>query len=142
VQQGGARASRYPLMRDVEVSDLIPDFILDGVRSGARSIPGYSVLGAILGKDPLTDAPLPTGPTAFVDQLLTPGPFGTTVGPVLDAIDIAGDGVRLLRDGLAAHDLTAEPSTRDLGAAWDELSVPEGVSGNLAITEGYVDAIV
>ena len=60
--------------RDLEATDLIPDWIIDGVTSAAREIPGYTLLTVITGKDPLTDEPATVSRTEFVEKLLTFGP--------------------------------------------------------------------
>ncbi|KQY25005.1 hypothetical protein ASD16_05965 [Cellulomonas sp. Root485] len=128
--------------RDLEVTDLLPDFIIDGVTSAAREIPGYTLLTVITGKDPLTDEPATVSRTEFVEKLLTFGPFGAAVGPLLQTIDVLGDIVTLLMDALAAHNLTLSRIGHDISAAWDEMGVTEGIDGNVAIVERYVDAIV
>ena len=112
--------------RDLEVTDLLPDFIIDGVTSAAREIPGYTLLTVITGKDPLTDEPATVSRTEFVEKLLTYGPFGAAVGPLLQTIDVLGDIFTLLMDALAAHNLTLARIGHDIAAAWDEMSVTEG----------------
>lgn len=128
--------------RDLEVTDLIPDWIIDGVTSAAQEIPGYTLLTVITGKDPLTDEPATVSRTEFVEKLLTFGPFGAAVGPLLQTIDVLGDIVTMLMDALAAHNLTFARIGSDISAAWDEMGVLEGIDGNVAIVERYVDAIV
>ncbi|KQR16295.1 DUF4157 domain-containing protein [Cellulomonas sp. Leaf334] len=128
--------------RDLEVTDLIPDWIIDGVTSAAQEIPGYTLLTVITGKDPLTDEPATVSRTEFVEKLLTFGPFGAAVGPLLQTIDVLGDIVTLLMDALAAHNLTLSRIGSDISSAWDEMGVLEGIDGNVAIVERYVDAIV
>lgn len=128
--------------RDLEVTDLLPDFIIDGVTSAAQEIPGYTLLTVITGKDPLTDEPATVSRTEFVEKLLTFGPFGAAVGPLLQTIDVLGDIVTLLMDALAAHNLTLSRIGSDISAAWDEMGITEGIDGNVAIVERYVGAIV
>lgn len=128
--------------RDLEVTDLIPDWIIDGVTSAAQEIPGYTLLTVITGKDPLTDEPATVSRTEFVEKLLTFGPFGAAVGPLLQTIDVLGDIVTMLMDALAAHNLTFARIGSDISAAWDEMGVLEGIDGNVAIVERYVSAIV
>lgn len=128
--------------RDLEVTDLIPDWIIDGVTSAAQEIPGYTLLTVITGKDPLTDEPATVSRTEFVEKLLTFGPFGAAVGPLLQTIDVLGDIVTMLMDALAAHNLTFARIGSDISAAWDEMGVLEGIDGNVAIVERYISAIV
>ena len=59
---------------DVSVTDLIPDWILDGVRAAVRAIPGYTLLTYITGTDPLTDEPVSVSPAELIETLLTYGP--------------------------------------------------------------------
>jgi hypothetical protein len=125
-----------------DATDLIPDFILDGVKSAISAIPGYDLLAGIIGKDPITDQPVRMNRTELIEKLLTYGPFGANVGQVLQAVDVLGDVYTLVTDGLAANNLTMARIERDIGAAWDEISVTDGIDGNAAIVRRYVDAIL
>jgi hypothetical protein len=148
-QQETVAGARTTLMRDVtdylpdvSVSDVIPDWILDGVRETIRAIPGYVVLTYITGRDPLSDEPAPASPQELVEALLTFGPFGAAVGTVLQAIDVLGEIFDFVREELAAQDLTLARVQRDIASAWDELSIANGIAGNVAIVRRYVDALL
>lgn len=148
-QQQTVPAARTTLMRDVtdylpdvSVSDVIPDWILDGVRSAVRAIPGYTLLTYITGNDPLTDEPVAVSHEELIETLLTYGPFGAAVGTVLQSIDVLGEIFDFVSEGLATHDLTLARLKRDIGDAWDELSVTNGIAGNVAIVERYVNALL
>lgn len=149
VQQQAAPATRSTLMRDVSdflpdvsLNDLIPDWILDGVRSAVRLTPGYLLLTFITGKDPLTDEPVAVSAERLIETLLTYGPFGAAVGAVLQSIDVLGQIFDFVTEGLAANDLTLVRIERDINAAWDEMSVGNGIAGNLAIVQRYVTALL
>jgi Domain of unknown function (DUF4157) len=149
VQQQHSARARASLLRDlsdylpdISVSDLIPDWILDGVRSLVRAIPGYTLLTYITGKDPLSDEPVTVGRQELIDTLLTYGPFGPAVGPVLEAIDVLGEVFDFVSSSLAEHDLTFDRIKRDVENAWHELSVTNGIAGNVAIVRRYVDAFL
>jgi hypothetical protein len=148
-QQQTVAAARTTLMRDISdylpdisLSDLIPDWILDGVRSAIRAIPGYTVLTYITGTDPLTGDPVTVSQEELIDTLLPFGPFGAAVGTVLQTIDVLGDIFTFVSESLAAHNLTFARIKRDIDNAWDELSVTNGIAGNVAIVERYVDAFL
>nr|MDQ3822723.1 DUF4157 domain-containing protein [Actinomycetota bacterium] len=148
-QQQSVAAARTTLMRavtdylpDVSVTDVIPDWILDGVRSAVRAIPGYTLLTYVVGSDPLTDEPVTVTPVDMIETLLTYGPFGPAVGPVLQTIEVLGDIFTFVRESLVANNLTLDRISRDVDAAWDELSVTNGVAGNVAIVRRYVDAFL
>jgi hypothetical protein len=153
-QQASLPATRATLMRDladllpdvalpdVSVADVIPAWILDGVRSALQLTPGYALLTYITGTDPLTGAPVQVSPEWFVDQLLSFGPFGAGVGAALGAIDAVEGVFDLLAAELAANDLTPARIQRDIDSAWAQLSITLGVEGNLAIVRGYVERIL
>lgn len=142
VAQQSGPAVHPMIMRDVSVTDVIPDFILDGVRDAVAAIPGYTLLTLIIGTDPLTDRPVQTQREELVEKLLTYGPFGSAVAQVLRSIDVIGDVFTLISDGFAAHNLTLTRIGNDIDAAWEELSVTNGIDGNVAIVRRYVDAIL
>lgn len=139
---GGAavRLSAVPVMRDV--SDWIPDFILDGIRDAISEVPGYRLVTVIVGTDPLTHRPVRAAREELIEELLTFGPFGESVSQVLHAIDVIGDVFTVISTGLSDHNLTLARIEHDIGAAWDELSVTKGIDGNVAIVRRYVDAIL
>jgi hypothetical protein len=148
-QQHTVPAARTTLMRgvtdylpDVSVGDIIPDWVLDGVRSAVRAIPGYTLLTYITGTDPLTDEPVTVSHEELIETLLTYGPFGAAVGTVLQSIDVLGEIFDFVAESLAAHDLTLARLKRDISSAWDELSVTNGIAGNVAIVERYVTALL
>lgn len=143
VDRGGsgapARSAAGPIMRDAR--DLIPDFIIEGVRDVVLAVPGYRLVTVIIGKDPITDKSVAATEQELVEELLTFGPFGAEVGQVLHAVDVIGDIVSMITGGLAQHNLTLARVEHDFGAAWDEMSVTKGIDGNAAIVHRYVSAI-
>ena len=148
-QQNTSALARSSIMRDVtdylpevSVTDIIPDWILDGVRTEVRAIPGYTLLTYVTGVDPLSDEPVSVTPAQLVETLLTYGPFGAAVGPVLEAIEVLGEIFAFVSEQLDANGLTLARITRDIGAAWDEFSVTNGIAGNVAIVDRYVSAFL
>ncbi|MCC2316305.1 eCIS core domain-containing protein [Cellulomonas xiejunii] len=142
VQQVALDTWRAPVARDFEVTDLLPDFIVEGVTSAVQAIPGYSLVGMITGKDPLTDEPVRPPDLELVEKVLTWGPFGAAVGPVLQGVEVLAEIIAYLRERMVAHDLTWDRISGDISAAWDEMGITEGISGNVAIVERYVDAFL
>jgi hypothetical protein len=132
-QQGTSALARSTLMRGFELTDLIPDSVLDAVRSLVRAIPGYDFLSTIVGQDLLTGGPAGTSREELVEKLLTYGPFGAAVGPLLSAIDVLGDVIAVITEGLAANNLTFARIKRDIDTVWSEFSVAKGIEGNAAI---------
>jgi Domain of unknown function (DUF4157)/DNA/RNA non-specific endonuclease len=148
-QQHTVASARTTLLRDatdylpdVSVDDLVPDWILDGVRDAVRAIPGYTLLTYITGTDPLSDERVTVGQEELIDTLLTYGPFGAAVGAVLQTIDVLGEIFDFVTERLEAEGLTFARIERDIESAWEELSVTNGIAGNVAIVEGYVDAFL
>src|SRR3954454_10577283 len=150
VQQGLAPARAPPVVMrsvsdylpDVSVTDIIPDSVLDGVRTLVRSIPGYTALTYVVGQDLLTGEPVHVDVDALLDAVLTHGPFGPAVATVLRALSIAQDIYAAVTAAFAAHDLTLARFGRDIKAAWGELSITKGIDGNVAVVRRYVDAIL
>jgi hypothetical protein len=140
-----ARTRSSGIMREEEPeqeSDLIPDWLKEGIQSAASAIPGYTLLAAIVGKDPITEQAVRVSREELVEQLLGSGPFAAAAGPALSAVNVLDDIFTIVTEGLAANDLTLARVERDIGAAWDEVSVLEGIDGNVAIIERYVDALL
>ena len=131
-------------LSDISVSDVIPDLdsILGAVRDQIRAIPGYIVLTYVAGTDPLSDEPVPATPLELVEKLLTFGPFGAAVGTVLQAVDVLGEVFAFLKEGLETHGLTYARIEGDITRALSELSITEGIAGNVAIVRRYVDAFL
>jgi len=149
VQQRAAPAARPTVMRalsdylpDVSVSDLIPDWVLDGVRSLIRATPGYLALSYLTGQDPLTGVPVTADPAALVESVLSYGPFGAAASQVLQAVNVLSDVAGILSSGLAAHNLTVARVRRDIGSALHEFTLDNGISGNVAVVRRYLDAIL
>jgi hypothetical protein len=149
VQQGVVPAARGTLMRDlsdylpeVSVSDLIPDWVMDEVRSLVRAIPGYTVLGYITGQDPLTGEPVTVNRADLIESLLAFGPFGAAVGPVLQAMDVLEDIFGIVSADLGRHNLTLSRVTGDITSALRELTFDNGIAGNVAVIRRYLDAIL
>ncbi|WP_208115584.1 eCIS core domain-containing protein [Labedaea rhizosphaerae] len=128
--------------RDVSATDLIPDSILNGIRTTLSVVPGYTLLTQIVGKDLITDQPVAASNEQLLESLLTFGPFGAGVAPVLRGMKVIGEIVSLVTGGLAEHNLTLARIGHDVEAAWDEVSVTKGIDGNAAIVRRYVDAIL
>lgn len=140
-QQAASPVARATLQR-LAISDLIPGWILDGVRNAVRALPGYSILTTIVGEDLLTGRPAATSREELVETLLTYGPFGAAVGPLLSTIDVLGDVFAVVSEGLRANDLTLARIGRDIETAWEQFSLTNGIAGNLAIVRRLVEALL
>ena len=112
--------------------------ILDAV----RAIPGYHLMAQITGEDPITGDRVTTGRAEFVQTLLSYGPFGPAVGPVLQAMDALDQIFTLVRDRLGQHNLTMSRIEHDVAAAWDEIHVADGIDANVAVVRRYVAAFL
>ncbi|WP_344208926.1 DUF4157 domain-containing protein [Kribbella sancticallisti] len=150
VQQGMANRRAPPvamrsisdLLPDVSVDDLIPDWLIDGIRSVVRAIPGYDALTYVVGEDLLTGEPVSVDLEGLLDAVLTYGPFGPAVSTVLRGLAIVQEIFAAVTAQFAAHDLTLARVGRDLSSAWDEVSVVNGIDGNAAILRRYVEAFL
>ena len=150
VHQGLARARAPPVVMrsisdylpDVSVTDVIPDSVLDAVRSLVRAIPGYTALTYVAGQDLLTGEPVHADVDALLDAVLTRGPFGPAVATVLRALSIAQEIFTAVSAAFAAHNLTLDRINHDIKAAWAELSITKGIDGNVAVVRRYIDALL
>lgn len=150
VHQGLAPAAAPPVvmrsvsdyLASVSVADIIPDGVLESIRSLVRVIPGYTALTYVIGEDLLTGEAVHVDVDALIDAVLTQGPFGPAVATVLRALSIAQDIYTAVTGAFAAHRLTLDRVRRDVTAAWAEVSVTKGIDGNVAIVRRYVDAIL
>ena len=104
---------------DVSIADVIPDSVLDAVRSLVRAIPGYTALTYVVGKDLLTGEPVHIDIDAMLDAVLTYGPFGPAVSTVLRGLSIAQEIFQAVSAQFAAHNLTPVRWLRSLGALSD-----------------------
>ncbi len=142
VAQQRASPTAAATLQRLDVVDLIPDWILDGVRAAVRALPGYELISTIVGQDLLTGEPAHTSREDLVETLLTYGPFGAAVGPLLSTINVIGDVVDVITTGLAENNLTLSRIGRDIETAWDEFSISNGIEGNLEIVERLIDALL
>jgi hypothetical protein len=111
-------------------------------RDIARDVPGYMLLCQVVGEDLITGERVDAGAESLLEGLLSYGPFAGAFGPILKTLHVLDDIVGYVRSRLAAHDLTLSRLVSDIGAAWDEISLIEGVDYNVAIVEKYVDRIL
>jgi hypothetical protein len=151
VQQGavevyrvGARVQRAEGEDEDDDWFEIPDWVLDGVRDAAAELPGYTLLTELMGQDPITEEAVSPASETLVEHVLTflPGIFGAGAAPLLGTIDVLGDVVTVISDGLDEHNLTLARLVGDIGKAWDEFSVTNGIDGNVEIVARYVAALV
>ncbi|MFW6599996.1 eCIS core domain-containing protein [Propionibacteriaceae bacterium Y2011] len=153
VLQGGGGLARWAVgssaaveagtavMRE-EDDSLIPDWLMDGIRSSVRSLPGYGVASIVVGEDLLTGAALPGSVTDQIGQVLAEGPFGAGAALVLQTCEVLGDVVTLIRNAMVAHNLTLARVGQDLASAWDEIRVVDGIDANVAIVARYIRGFV
>ncbi|MFI0806405.1 eCIS core domain-containing protein [Streptomyces echinatus] len=124
------------------LDDLIPDFIVDGVKAAVSAIPGYTMLTQVIGSDPITHRPVHAGTEQLVESVLTFGPFGEATGRLLRTIGVVDEVLDAVQARLAAHNLTLDRIVDEVGKAWDELSVTAGVDGNVAVVRRHLDAVL
>jgi len=140
-QQAAAPTVVAPVMR-LEVTDVVPEWVIDGVRERVRAIPGYTLLTQIAGVDLITGQPASVSRTELIQQLLAWGPFAAAAGPVLTTLDVVDELFTFISEGLSANRLTLDRLRGDVEEAWSRLSWTEGIDGNLAIVRGYVDRLL
>jgi hypothetical protein len=120
----------------------IRDWVVENIGGAIREIPGYEVLSTIAGQDLLTGRPAAVSREELVEKLLTWGPFGAAVGPVLSTIGVLNDVFTFVTESLAANNLTLSRLQRDLESAWAEMGILKGVDENLRIARRYIDALL
>jgi Domain of unknown function (DUF4157) len=119
----------------------LPDFVMDGVRDLARSVPGYDMLTVVAGYDPIANRTVDRSPENLVRGVMGLVPFGNVVANKLLELGILQDAFRMVDAGLTAHNLTLERIQREIDQAWDELSIDKGIDGNVAVITRHVDGL-
>lgn len=106
------------------------------------AVPGYGALKLIAGADPITGQRVTVDRRQMIEELLGHGPFAAGIGPVLAGLDVLEEVIGVVTDGLASHNLTLTRIRDDFERCWNEVSITEGIDGNIAIVERYVDALI
>jgi hypothetical protein len=124
------------------VDEYVPDFIVDGIKEYADDIPGYSALTVAVGYDPVAGRDVPRTPQNLVTALLKLVPFGEEIAKKLAEVGVLQDAFNLIDSGLTQHNLTLPRLQQEIDQAWSELSVTNGIDGNVAIIARHVNALV
>jgi hypothetical protein len=136
VQQQAVSVYRAAIQR--ESDSWLPDFVIDEVREFANDIPGYTMLTVVAGYDPIANRNVDRSPANLVRGVLGLIPFGNEIATRLLDMGILQEAFRILDQGLTAHDLTLARIQREIDQVWDELSISNGISGNIAVIERHV----
>jgi hypothetical protein len=107
------------------VIDAIKTRVLGFLRSHAEGITGYRLLTFILGKDPLTDEPVPRTAENFVRAVLDLVPGGDAVFQNLQRSRTIERTVTWLREQIVTLDLTWEGIKALFRRAWDTFSLAD-----------------
>ncbi|BCB76393.1 hypothetical protein GCM10022251_24100 [Phytohabitans flavus] len=129
----------YRLQRSSD--SILPDFIMDGVRDLARSVPGYDMLTVVAGYDPIANRTVDRSPENLVRGVMGLVPFGSVVANKLLELGILQDAFRMIDSGLTANNLTLDRIQREIDQAWNELSIDNGIDGNVAVITRHVDGL-
>ncbi|MFN8075921.1 MAG: DUF4157 domain-containing protein [Kineosporiaceae bacterium] len=108
----------------------------------ARHVPGYTLLTVIAGYDPIACEGVPRTPERLLEGLLDLVPFGSDIVARLRSSELLGQIVGAIEAGLVAHNLTKERFLREVSQTWDEMSLLEGIDGNLAILGRHLRAVM
>lgn len=108
----------------------------------AKHVPGYTLLTVIAGYDPIACEGVPRTPERLLEGLLDLVPFGSDIVARLRSSELLGQIAATIEGGLLAHNLTKERFLREIAQTWDEMSVLEGIDGNLAILGRHLRAVM
>ena len=136
VQQQAVGVYRAGLQR--ESDSWLPDFVIEEVQDLAHDVPGYTMLTVVAGYDPIANKNVDRSPANLVRGVLGLIPFGDEIAKRLLDLGVLQDAFRMLDEGLTAHDLTLARIQREIDQVWDELSVSNGISGNIEVVERHV----
>lgn len=139
VQQQAVGVYRSPIQR--ESDSWLPDFVIDEVKDLAHDVPGYTMLTVVAGYDPIANENVDRSPTNLVRGVLGLVPFGNEIAKRLLDMGILQEAFRMLDEGLTAHNLTLVRIQREIDQVWDELSVSNGISGNIEVVERHVTGL-
>ena len=120
---------------------ILPDFVMDGVRSLARSVPGYDMLTVVAGYDPIANRNVERSPENLVRGVLGLVPFGSIVANKLLELGVLQEAYRQIDAGLTARNLTLARIQAEIDKAWNELSIDKGIDGNVAVITRHVDGL-
>lgn len=110
----------------------IGDWILDGVAKLANNIPGFSLLTVFLGKNPITDQPVPRNAVTLTRGVLgLLGPVGEQVFQNLNNSGAIERAYAWLSEQIAALGLTWSYIKALFREAWESIGITDGVSGAL-----------
>jgi hypothetical protein len=139
VQQQAVGVYRSPVQR--ESDSWLPDFVIDEVKDVAHDVPGYTMLTVVAGYDPIANENVDRSPPNLVRGVLGLVPFGNEIAKRLLDMGILQEAFRMLDEGLTAHNLTLVRIQREIDQVWDELSVSNGISGNIEVVERHVTGL-
>ena len=133
--RGGARGRRAPAS-----DSLIPDFILDAVKSFARNFPGYSLMTVVAGYDPIAGE---TGPDAGEPRRGRDraGAVRQRAGRAAARFRTGATDLRRDRGGVGPAQPHPRTRLKEISTAWSELEVAKRIDGNIAVIERHIKAV-
>ncbi len=120
------------------IFEAIKERVIGFLREHAEGIPGYKLLTFILGRDPLTDQPVPRTAENFVRAVLDLVPGGEAIFQNLQRSRTIERTVTWLRAQIATLDLTWDGIKALFRRAWDVLEITD-LLHPLSIVDKVVD---
>ena len=119
------RLANFALAVGAKIVEAIKQKVLGKLQAWAQTLPGYSVLKFVLGKDPFTDEPVERTAKNFVKAVLELVPGGDKIYENLEKTKTIEKTMAWLENEIRKLDLTWDKIKALFRKAWDVLSVKD-----------------
>lgn len=111
----------------------LPQAALDRLDGYAQRVPGWALFTVIIGHNPLTGRDVPRTGVNLVRGLLGLVPFGTAIFDKLNEHGLVDRALAWVTGELRRLDLSLDRLQRTIEAAWEDVSITEGLDYNVDV---------
>jgi hypothetical protein len=141
-QRGGATpVQRKPFIQR-SVRDLIPDWVLDALAEGARSIPGWTLFTVIIAFNPITGRDVPRSAVNVLEGLISLVPlYGPIIFDTLRERGIIDAAAAWIEGQMSRLDLSLNRLERTIEGAIADLSWTGGIDYNVGVLRRHLGGL-